>query len=79
MVKCLDSQFLWDGKKRFILKNVIFDIFGTFPMPEWIQRDIEDFKDFTAFSPYGMATKMRFKCLKNHQFFIFRKNKQKLT
>ena len=66
-------------KKRFVLKKVIFDFFGRFPMADCIQRLIEDFEVFTVFSPYGSTTNLCLKSVENHQFFIFRKNGPKLA
>ena len=79
LTKCFCSQLVWDEKKRFVLKKVIFDFFGRFPMPDCIQRLIEDFEVFTVFSPYGSTTNLCLKSVENHQFFIFRKNGPKLA
>ena len=79
LMKCLDSRLVWDRKKRFILKNSIFDIFGRFPMTDCLWRLTEDFGVWTLFSPYGSAMNLCLKSAENCQFFIFRKNKPKLA
>ena len=65
--------------KKNVLKKVIFDIFGRFPMSDCLQRHIADFGVLAVFWPYGSATNFGFKSAENCQFFIFRKNKPKLT
>ena len=65
-------------KNRFILKKVIFNFFGRFPMSDCMQQFIEDFGIFTIFSHYGSAMNLAFKVPKIVNFLFFEKTNLKL-